>query len=39
MELGRHGYDISPGTGYPTLHRPEADGLLTSEQQVDGGKV
>lgn len=39
MELGRHGYDISPGTLYPTLHRLEADGLLTSEQQVVGGKA
>lgn len=38
-ELGRHGYDISPGTLYPTLHRLEADGLLTSEQQVVGGKA
>ncbi|MCV7073694.1 helix-turn-helix transcriptional regulator, partial [Mycobacterium rufum] len=33
-ELARHGYDISPGTLYPTLHRLEADGLLTSQQQV-----
>lgn len=38
-ELARHGYDISPGTLYPTLHRLEADGLLTSEQQVVDGRV
>jgi DNA-binding PadR family transcriptional regulator len=29
-ELARHGYRISPGTLYPTLHRLEADGLLVS---------
>ena len=33
-ELASHGYRISPGTLYPTLHRLEADGLLTSEQRV-----
>ncbi|MFF0614076.1 PadR family transcriptional regulator [Nocardia tengchongensis] len=38
-ELAQHGYDISPGTLYPTLHRLEADGLLTSEQQVVDGRV
>jgi DNA-binding PadR family transcriptional regulator len=38
-ELARHGYDISPGTLYPTLHRLEADGLLTSEQRVVAGKA
>lgn len=38
-ELARHGYDISPGTLYPTLHRLEADRLLTSEQQVVDGRV
>jgi DNA-binding PadR family transcriptional regulator len=38
-ELAEHGYDISPGTLYPTLHRLEADGLLTSEQQVVDGRV
>lgn len=36
-ELSRHGYQISPGTLYPTLHRMEAEGLLTSRQAtVDG---
>jgi DNA-binding PadR family transcriptional regulator len=29
QELPRHGYDISPGSLYPTLHRLQADGLLT----------
>ncbi len=38
-ELERHGYKISPGTLYPTLHRLEADGLLVSEPRVVRGKV
>jgi DNA-binding PadR family transcriptional regulator len=38
-ELARHGYKISPGTLYPTLHRLEADGLLVSEQQVVRGRA
>jgi DNA-binding PadR family transcriptional regulator len=38
-ELGRHGYHISPGTLYPTLHRLEADGLLTSQQRVVDGRT
>jgi len=38
-ELARHGHDISPGTLYPTLHRLEADGLLTSEQRVVDGRA
>ncbi|WP_018505497.1 PadR family transcriptional regulator [Parafrankia discariae] len=38
-ELARHGYQISPGTLYPTLHRLEADGLLTSDQRVVDGRV
>jgi len=38
-ELARHGYHISPGTLYPTLHRLEAEGLLTSEQRVVAGRV
>jgi DNA-binding PadR family transcriptional regulator len=39
QELARHGHHISPGTLYPTLHRLEADGLLTSEQRVVGGRT
>ncbi|WP_432074682.1 PadR family transcriptional regulator [Streptomyces wuyuanensis] len=38
-ELARHGYQISPGTLYPTLHRLEADGLLVSEQRVVDGRT
>lgn len=38
-ELARHGYKISPGTLYPTLHRLEADGLLSSEQRVVDGRT
>ncbi|WP_331770276.1 PadR family transcriptional regulator (plasmid) [Embleya sp. NBC_00888] len=38
-ELAVHGYRISPGTLYPTLHRMEADGLLTSEQRVVEGRT
>lgn len=38
-ELGRHGYRLSPGTLYPTLHRLEKDGYLTRQSQVVAGKV
>lgn len=38
-ELDRHGYRISPGTLYPTLHRMEAEGLLTSEKLVAAGRA
>lgn len=38
-ELAEHGYEISPGTLYPTLHRLEADGLLVSRQEVVEGRV
>jgi DNA-binding PadR family transcriptional regulator len=38
-ELARHGYRISPGTLYPTLHRLEADGLLQSRQHVVDGRT
>ncbi|WTW91994.1 PadR family transcriptional regulator [Streptomycetaceae bacterium NBC_01309] len=38
-ELASHGYAISPGTLYPTLHRLEADGLLVSEQRVVEGRT
>jgi DNA-binding PadR family transcriptional regulator len=38
-ELGRHGYRVSPGTLYPTLHRLEADGLLVSRHQVVEGRA
>ncbi len=38
-ELARHGYNVSPGTMYPTLHRLERDGHLKSEARVVNGKV
>jgi DNA-binding PadR family transcriptional regulator len=38
-ELARHGYKISPGTLYPTLHRMEAEELLTSERRVVRGRT
>ena len=38
-ELSRHGYSISPGTLYPTLHSLERDGYLRSERRVVGGKM
>ena len=38
-ELSRHGYRVSPGTLYPTLHRLEADGLLVSRRQVVDGRM
>jgi len=37
-ELNRHGYDISPGTLYPTLHSLERNGYLVSEERVAGGR-
>jgi PadR family transcriptional regulator, regulatory protein PadR len=38
-ELGRHGYEISPGTLYPILHDLEKAGYLIREDRVVGGKV
>jgi PadR family transcriptional regulator, regulatory protein PadR len=36
-ELARHGYRISPGSLYPTLHRMESEGLIRSTRlAVDG---
>lgn len=37
-ELNRHGYDISPGTLYPTLHGLERSGYLISEKWVEAGR-
>ena len=39
VELARHGYQISPGTLYPTLHRLQAEGLLVSERTVVQGRT
>jgi PadR family transcriptional regulator, regulatory protein PadR len=38
-ELGRHGYEISPGTLYPILHSLADEGYLTREERVVKGKV
>mgnify|MGYP002385858642 CR=1 FL=1 len=38
-ELAEHGYDISPGTLYPTLHRLEQEGLLSSRTTVEEGRT
>lgn len=38
-ELAEHGYSISPGTLYPTLHRMEEEGLLRSANEVIEGRT
>jgi len=38
-ELARHGYELSPGTLYPILHRLEEEELLASERRVVEGKA
>lgn len=38
-ELAEHGYAISPGTLYPTLHKMEAEGLLRSSKTVVEGRT
>lgn len=35
-ELGRHGYQLSPGTIYPLLHSLEERGLLVSKEKREG---
>lgn len=37
QELRRHGYDVSPGTLYPILHRMEKAGWLRCDVDPDGG--
>ena len=37
-ELARHGYQLSPGTLYPILHRMEQDGFIHSKKAVIHGK-
>jgi PadR family transcriptional regulator PadR len=37
-ELARHGYNLSPGTLYPTLHALEQEGYLTKEVRVVEGR-
>lgn len=39
-ELAHHGYQVSPGTLYPLLHKMEAQGFLTSSPAtIDGRKL
>jgi PadR family transcriptional regulator PadR len=38
-ELSRHGYYLSPGTLYPTLHRLAKEGYLQQDLKLVGGKV
>jgi DNA-binding PadR family transcriptional regulator len=37
-ELAHHGYRISPGSLYPTLHQMETEGLLTSHAVIVEGR-
>lgn len=37
-ELARHGHRIAPSTLYPLLHRMQAAGLLTSENELVDGR-
>jgi DNA-binding PadR family transcriptional regulator len=36
-ELRRHGYELSPGTLYPLLHRMERNGWLKCRRTGSGG--
>lgn len=36
--LKDHGYNMSPGTIYPILHKMEKEGLLVVEERVEEGK-
>lgn len=38
-ELARHGYDLGPGTLYPTLHRLHQQGYLSQESCVVDGRT
>jgi DNA-binding PadR family transcriptional regulator len=38
-ELARHGYSVSPGTLYPTLHRLSQEGYLAREARLVDGRV
>jgi PadR family transcriptional regulator, regulatory protein PadR len=37
-ELRRHGYELSPGTLYPLLHRMERLGWLQGQADPSGGR-
>lgn len=39
QELRRHGYEVSPGTIYPMLHRMQRHGYLTSRRRRDGRSI
>ncbi len=39
QELARHGYQLSPGTLYPTLSKLERDGYLRCEKKLINGKI
>jgi DNA-binding PadR family transcriptional regulator len=38
-EIGRHGYNVSPGLIYPTLKSLEAKELIKSNKRVVKGKI
>lgn len=38
-ELRRHGYNLSPGTLYPILHKMEKEGYLESRKALAKGKI
>jgi len=38
-ELRHHGYKLSPGTLYPTLHKLEEENLLKSHAENHDGKI
>jgi PadR family transcriptional regulator PadR len=38
-ELNHHGYKVSPGTLYPSLHKLEQDKLLKSHTENHQGKI
>ena len=38
-ELRRHGYELSPGTLYPVLHRMEEKGYLSSRKVRVKGRI
>ena len=38
-ELSRHGYQLSYGTLYPTLHKLEEEGLLIREDRLEQGRI
>ncbi len=37
-ELRNHGYEVGPGTMYPMLNKMQTAGILTSTEEVVGGK-